>query len=154
MAGHQPAPAPALPEGGKWSIHTFKGWVSCGGWQGSIHVPVSYHSNRCQILMLMLGSLSQLYRIISYHIITYHIISYHIIAPTLAPNLTHPCCMPPTYRKPSPKRGKSAPKTTLTNLHYYIKPINIVKTTGEIIRLSTAWQYDPPPELLERDHLP
>ena len=50
-----------------------------------------------------------------------YIISYHIIAPTLDPNPTPPCCMSPTYRKPSPKRGKSAPKTTLTNI--YIKPL-------------------------------
>ena len=67
------------------------------------------------------------------YIISYHI-SYHIIAPTLAPNPTHPCCMPPIYRKPSPKRGKSALKTTLINI--YIKSINIVKTPGEI---NTNW---------------
>ena len=79
MAGHQPASAPALPEGGKWSIRILKGWVSCEGWRGSIHAPVSYHSKICQILMLMLGLLSILY-IISYHIISYHIISYHIIS--------------------------------------------------------------------------
>ena len=86
--------------------------------------------NICHILMLMLGSLSLLCRI------SYHIISYHIIAPTLAPNPTHPCCMPPIYRKPSPKRGKSALKTTLTNI--YIKSTNIVKTPGEIITNCTG----------------
>ena len=97
--------------------------------------------NICHILMLMLGSLSLLCRI-SYHIISYHI-SYHIIAPTLAPNPTHPCCMPPIYRKPSPKRGKSALKTTLTNI--YIKSTNIVKTPGEIITNCTGcmWYHRP-----------
>ena len=79
---------------------------------------------------------------ISYHIISYHI-SYHIIAPTLALNPTHPCCMPPIYRKPSPKRGKSALKTSLTNI--YIKSPNIVKTPGEIITNCTGcmWYHRP-----------
>ena len=97
--------------------------------------------NICHILMLMLGWLSLLCRI-SYHTISYHI-SYHIIAPTLAPNPTHPCCMPPIYRKPSPKRGKSALKKTLTNI--YIKSTNIVKTPGEIITNCTGcmWYHRP-----------
>ena len=76
------------------------------------------------------------------YIISYHTISYHI-APTLAPNPTHPYCMPPIYRKPSPKRDKSALKTTLTNI--YIKSTNIVKTPGEIITNCTGcmWYHRP-----------
>ena len=94
--------------------------------------------NICHILMLMLGSLSLFCRI------SYHIISYHIIAPTLAPQTPHiPAVKPPIYRKPSPKRGKSALKTTLTNI--YIKSTNLVKTPDEIIINCTGcmWYHRP-----------
>ena len=42
----------------------------------------------------------------------------------------------------------------------YVRKVDIGSSThpgtgpDEYIRLSTAWQYDPPPELLERDRLP
>ena len=78
------------------------------------------------------------------YIISYHIISYHIIAPTLAPQTPHiPAVKPPIYRKPSPKRGKSALKTTLTNI--YIKSTNLVKTPDEIIINCTGcmWYHRP-----------
>ena len=38
--------------------------------------------------------------------------------------------------------------------HGYIPGAMYSNTEDLSIRLSTAWQYDPPPELLQRDRLP
>ena len=74
MAGHQPASAPALPEGGKWSIHTLKGWVSCGAGGG----PYMHRSVITQ-QMSNIDANAGIIIIIMPYIVSYHII-YHIIS--------------------------------------------------------------------------
>ena len=131
--------------------HPHSQWLSEVWGLAGVHTCTGQLSlNICHKLMLMLGSLSLLcrisYHIISYHIISYHIISYHISyhSSYSSPQTPHiPAVMPPIYRKPSPKRGKSALKTTLTNI--YIKSTNIVKTPDEIIINCTGcmWYHRP-----------